>query len=92
MYEYYVTIMYDTPIYKRSVAGTCYKIDYKLDSSENMIKFMNALEDEGYKNGVVLFFKQLNEQRLVPVTKFQCQQIREIVFAGIFILTLSNFR
>jgi len=53
--------MYDTPVYKRSVAGACYKIDYKLDSSENIMKFMKYLEDEGYKNGVVLFFKQLNE-------------------------------
>lgn len=61
MYEYYISIMYDTPVYKRSVAGACYKIDYKLNSSENIMKFMKDLEDEGYKNGVVLFFKQLNE-------------------------------
>lgn len=61
MYEYYFAIMYDTPTVKRSLAGACYKLDYKLDSSENMKKFMEELQIEGYKDPVILFYKQLNE-------------------------------
>lgn len=61
MYEYYVTIMHNVSDFKSSYTGTVYKLNYKLDSTENIIKFMKTLENEGYKNALILFFKQLNE-------------------------------
>lgn len=56
MYEYFVTIKTDT-----NFLGVCYKLDYKLDSIENMIKFTEKMKEEGHKNPVILFFKWLNE-------------------------------
>lgn len=61
MYEYYFAIMYDTPVIKRSCAGLVYKLDYKLDSTKKMVEFIEDLKSEGYKDPVILFFKQLNE-------------------------------
>lgn len=61
MFEYYFAIMHNISDLERSYTGACYKLNYKLDSSENMIKFMKGLEEEGYKNAVILFYKQLNE-------------------------------
>ena len=60
IYEYYFAIMSDCEIGTMNT-GLCYKLDYKIDSYENMIKFSKQLENEGYKNPVILFFKQLNE-------------------------------
>lgn len=61
MFEYYFTIMHNISDFERPYTGAVYKLNYKLDSAENMTKFMNGLKDEGYKNAVILFFKQLNE-------------------------------
>ncbi len=61
MYEYYFAIMHNISDFERSYTGAVYELNYKLDSSENMARFMKALKDEGYKNAVILFFKQLNE-------------------------------
>ena len=61
MYEYYFTIMHNISDFERSYTGAVYKLNCKLDSAENMAKFMKGLEDEGYKNAVILFLKQLNE-------------------------------
>lgn len=61
MYEYYFAIMHNISDFERSYTGAVYELNYKLDSAENMAKFMKGLKDEGYKNAVILFFKQLNE-------------------------------
>lgn len=55
-YEYYFTVLTDAG-YK----GICYKLNYKLDNTENMLKIMEQMKDEGYQNPTILFFKQLNE-------------------------------
>lgn len=56
MYEYFVTVKTDT-----NFLGVCYKLNYKLDSIENMIKLTEKMKEEGYKNPVIIFFSQLNE-------------------------------
>lgn len=62
MYEYYFTIMYRiSGSFERLYTCACYRLNYKLDSMENMIKFMKGLEEEGYKHALILFYKQLNE-------------------------------
>lgn len=60
MFEYYFTILSDHETGTMHT-GVCYKLDYKLDSFENMVKFCEFLKNEGYENPVILFFKQLNE-------------------------------
>lgn len=61
MFEYYFTIMHNKSGFEKLYTGVCYKLDYKLDSIENMIKLDKRLENDGYKNAVILFYKQLNE-------------------------------
>ncbi len=58
-YEYYFAIMQQTET-GMSFTGVVYKLDYKLDSSENMKKCLEELKDEGYENAVILFYKELN--------------------------------
>ena len=60
MYEYYFAIM-STSDCVTAYTGTCYKLDYKIDSTENLLKFQELLKKDGYNNPVILFFKQLNE-------------------------------
>lgn len=62
MFEYFFTVMQDADSTKGSMfMGLCYKLDFKIDSVENMIRFCEVLKNDGYKNPVILFFKQLNE-------------------------------
>lgn len=53
--------MHNISDFERSYTGVVYRLNYKLDSAESMTKFMKGLKDEGYKNALILFFKQLNE-------------------------------
>jgi len=61
VYEYYFTIMHDSLAFDRAYTGVCYKLDYKLNSSKKIIKFIQLLKNDGYKNPIILFYKQLNE-------------------------------
>ena len=56
MYEYFITIQADVRLY-----GVGYKLNFKLDSLENMNAITEKLKEDGYENPVILFFKQLNE-------------------------------
>lgn len=60
MYEYYVAIIHSRDG-KTPYTGLCYKIDFKIDSAENMIKFQNIIRKYGYENPVIVYLKQLNE-------------------------------
>ena len=57
VYEYFISITTDTKSF-----GLCYKINYKLDSLDNMVKITEKMREEGYENPVIVFFKLLNEQ------------------------------
>ena len=61
MYEYYILILHDRPGLGISYTGVCYKLDHRLDSSESILKLMELLKDDGYKNAVVMFYKELNK-------------------------------
>lgn len=56
MYEYYISMITDGGFF-----SAFYKLDYKIDSKENVFKLQNLIKTDGYENPVILFFKQLNE-------------------------------
>lgn len=56
VYEYFITVQADVRLY-----GIGYKLNFKLDSIENLNAITEKLKEDGYKNPVVLFFKLLNE-------------------------------
>ncbi len=56
MYEYYISMITDSGFY-----SAFYKLDFKIDSKENVLKLQEIVKTDGYKNSVILFFKQLNE-------------------------------
>lgn len=60
MFEYYFAILSDHEKGQMHT-GICLKLDYKIDSFDNMVRLAEFLKSDGYKNPVILFFKQLNE-------------------------------
>lgn len=56
IYEYYISMITDSGFF-----SAFYKLDYKIDSKENIFKLQELIKTDGYENPVILFFKQLNE-------------------------------
>lgn len=54
-YEYYISMITDNGFF-----SAFYKLNYKIDSKENIFKLQELIKTDGYKNPVILFFKQLN--------------------------------
>lgn len=65
MYKYYISFLSscNTGFSVEGIVcnGVCYELDYKIDSSKNISRIRKVLENDGYKDPVILAFQQLNE-------------------------------